>query len=93
MLRLPRFKYLRPKTAREAAHMAADRELPPRRIAVGGDRRHDEGGKDQIHPHQLNGYRHDQRKEHIETDALHPLTPAEPDEQEDRGQDARAARW
>jgi 4-hydroxybenzoyl-CoA reductase subunit beta len=34
MLRLPRFKYLRPKTAREAAHMAA--ELGPRAMFVAG---------------------------------------------------------
>ena len=34
MLRLPRFNYLRPKTAREAAHMAA--ELGPRAMFVAG---------------------------------------------------------
>src|ERR1700704_4828277 len=34
VLRLPRFKYLRPKTAREAAHMAA--ELGPRAMFVAG---------------------------------------------------------
>src|SRR5207253_7659708 len=34
MLRLPRFKYLRPKTAREAARMAAD--LGPRAMFVAG---------------------------------------------------------
>ena len=34
MLRLPRFKYLRPKTAREAAHMAT--ELGPRAMFVAG---------------------------------------------------------
>jgi len=34
MLRLPRFKYLRPKTAREAAHMAA--ELGPKAMFVAG---------------------------------------------------------
>ena len=34
MLRLPRFKYLRPKTAREAARMAA--ELGPRAMFVAG---------------------------------------------------------
>ena len=34
MLRLPRFKYLRPKTAREAAQMAAD--LGPRAMFVAG---------------------------------------------------------
>lgn len=34
MLRLPRFRYLRPKTAREAAHMAA--ELGPRAMFVAG---------------------------------------------------------
>src|SRR6202022_1840970 len=34
MLRLPRFKYLRPKTAREAASMAA--ELGPRAMFVAG---------------------------------------------------------
>ena len=34
MLRLPRFKYLRPKTAREAAHMAV--ELGPRAMFVAG---------------------------------------------------------
>ena len=34
MLRLPRFKYLRPTTAREAAHMAA--ELGPRAMFVAG---------------------------------------------------------
>jgi 4-hydroxybenzoyl-CoA reductase subunit beta len=34
LLRLPRFKYLRPKTAREAAHMAAD--LGPKAMFVAG---------------------------------------------------------
>src|SRR5579859_6044291 len=34
MLRLPRFRYLRPKTAREAAHMA--RELGPKAMFVAG---------------------------------------------------------
>src|SRR6266581_5136973 len=34
MLRLPRFRYLRPKSAREAAHMA--RELGPRAMFVAG---------------------------------------------------------
>src|SRR4029077_19229445 len=34
LLRLPRFSYLRPKTAREAAHMAA--ELGPRAMFVAG---------------------------------------------------------
>ena len=34
MLRLPRFKYLRPKTAREAARMASD--LGPRAMFVAG---------------------------------------------------------
>jgi 4-hydroxybenzoyl-CoA reductase subunit beta len=34
MLRLPRFRYLRPKSAREAAHMAA--ELGPREMFVAG---------------------------------------------------------
>jgi 4-hydroxybenzoyl-CoA reductase subunit beta len=34
MLRLPRFRYLRPKSAREAARMAA--ELGPRAMFVAG---------------------------------------------------------
>src|SRR5260370_8465587 len=34
MLRLPRFRYLRPKTAREAAHMA--RELGPKAMFIAG---------------------------------------------------------